>query len=429
MFELAWIGVPAAICGFVYFLVIGQRLLPKRADHARAATENLRSYQFELRIPEGSSLDRRTVEAAGLRQLEGAFLAHIIRDGQLFGPVAPNLVLQAGDLLAFSGSADALDGLLRDHELARVVDPVGEENDGSRLNGAEADSPHLPLFEAVVSANSVLHGRSLKEVDFRERFQAVVIGIHRSGRRLAGPLGRIPLETGDLLLLEAPAGFARDWVGSGEFYLVAPIERSEPVDSRRGPWIFGLFFVTVLCAAMGWLPLSVVAFGAAVAAVFLGRLSPREARRSLDLSVLFVIAGAFGISAAMSETKLDEFLAAQLNYLNEAVAPLAGPIGTLAVLYIVTNLLTEILTNNVAAVMVFPIGLEVATRMNLEPRACAIVIAVAASASFATPIGYQTNLMVMGPGGYRFRDYLRVGLPLNVLVMLLTLCIVRALWV
>ena len=417
-FDLAWIGVPAALVGFLYMRFLGHRLLPEKADAAVLAEESLRSYHFELVVPAESELVGKSVGESGLRQLRDAFLGHIVRRATLVGPVAPGLCLESGDVLAFTGDADAMHELIERTDLERPL----------RSAEGTAETRHLPLFEAVVSANSSLQGSSLKKVNFRERFQAVVIGIHRAGRRLEGPLGRVALETGDLLLLEAQEGFARNWNGSSEFYMVAPLARPERRRSRGGPWVLALFVAFVVTVATGLLSVTVASFAAALLAVFIGRLSPHDARRALDLSVLLVLAAAFGIAAAMRETGLDAFLAAQLLEWTGAVAPVLGALGVLALIYLVTNLLTEILTNNVAAVMVFPIGLQMASQLHVEPRACAVVTAIAASASFATPIGYQTNLMVLGPGGYSFRDYLHVGLPLNAIIFLLTLALVYVFW-
>jgi len=414
MFELAWVGVPAAIIGYLYFATVGHRLLPDRGDQARIARDDPRSYQFELRVAAGSALVGKSVEEAGLRHLVGAFLAHVSRRREVIAPVRPALVLEAGDLLAFSGSPDIMDTLLAVEGLERPDGP---------LSGAP-ESPALRLFEAVVSAKSSLVGKTLQRSRFRERFQATVLGIHRAGARVDGPLGRSAIHGGDLLLVESLDDFTARWIDSDEFYLVAPIRRRDVVPSRRAPWVFAIFSTMVVAIAAGWLPVANAALAAAILVVFVAGLSPTEARQALDLSVLLVLAASFGIGAAISQTGLAGCIGTALV---DGLAPL-GPIGVLAGVYVATNLLTEILTNNVAAVIVFPIGLAAAQASDLDLRGVAVVIAIAASAGFATPIGYQTNLMVMGPGGYRFADFFKVGVPLNLLVFALTMVVVRWVW-
>jgi di/tricarboxylate transporter len=410
MFELAWIGVPAAIVGFVYFATIGHRLLPEREDHSRTVRRDLRAYQFELRVPVDSSYAGKTVAEAGLRRLEGAFLAHVFRGREVIAPVRPDFIVEPDDVLAFSGSTAIMDRLLGSEGLDRVVDHVVETE----------GSPELPLYEAVVSSESSLVGKSLRQAGFRERFHSVVLGIHRKGARLEGPLGRTPLEPGDLLVIESRDDFAASWGGSEEFYLVAPLERSEAKASRRAPWVLLISILMVVAVTFLGVPVVTAALAAAILVIFVSGMSPTEARQAVDLSVLLVVAAAFGIGAAIRETELADALGSGL----VQASGFLGPVGVLAGIYVITNVLTEILTNNVAAVIVFPIGLAAAAEGHLEPRSVAMVIAIAASASFASPVGYQTNLMVMGPGGYRFSDYLKVGIPLNLLIMALTLGIV-----
>jgi len=418
MFELAWVGVPAAAVGFLYFATVGHRLLPEVDDQTEEARpRGSRSYQFDLRVPDDSELVGRTIEQAGLRHLEDAFLAHLRRDREVLGPVRPSQRLDAGDILTFFGQSSRMDRLLQEGKLARVI----ELNDDKDDNG---EVPHLPLYEAVVSPESTLVGRSLKDSEFRQRFQGVVLGIHRRGQRVMGSIGRSPIEPGDLLLIEAGESFEDRWSASGEFYLVAPLERPTPREPLKARRVLAVLAAMIVCVTAGWLPMVSAAFGAAMLVVLLGALSPGDARRSLDLSVLVVIACALGLGSAIQQTGLAGFFAEALMRITHGL----DLFWVLLVLYVCTNILTEVLTNSVAAVLVFPVGMAVAANLGLDPRVIAVVIAIAASASFATPIGYQTNLMVMAPGGYRYVDYVRVGLPLNVIMLVLTLTVVPRIW-
>lgn len=422
MFELSWVGVPAAGVGFLYFVLVGHRLLPRRADYTEEARGpgGRRSYQFDLSVPDDSPLVGRSIEKAGLRALQGAFLAHILRRGELFGPVAPSQLLEAGDILTFYGDTGVMHRLLDGGGLARP-DALPERSAIEEPDGGE---PRLPLYEAVVSAESSLVGRTLKDSDFRERFQAVVLGIHRLGRRVTGPVGLTPIEPGDLLLVEARPHFAQRWTHQGEFYLVASLERPGARATHRAGPVLAILVALMATVALDWLPVVVAAVGAAFAVVLTGALPIDRARRAVDLSVLLVIASAFGIGRAVQSTGLADCMAGTVVDVSAGM----GLVGALAVVYLFTNIITEFLTNNVAAVLVVPVALAVGDRLGVDPRVFAVTVAIAASASFATPVGYQTNLLVMGPGGYRFGDYLRVGLPLNLLVFAVALAVVPRIW-
>ena len=411
--DLAAVGGPAAAAGILYFLFVGHRLLPDHRGALEADRFGLRSYQFELRVRRGSPLAQKSVEEAGLRSLQGAFLAHVLREGEILGPVAPEQLLHEGDVLAFVGSPGVLDDLVETGRLERVVTPVDQ-----------AQHRSLPLFEAVISASSGLVGRSLRDADFRERYQAVVLGIHRQGRRLEGSIGQTELESGALLLIEARAGFEAAALPSGDFYLVAPLARSEQGSRRLAPVAFTILGLVVLMGTLTGVPLVSVAVAAAMAMVLLRVITPSEARRGIDLSVLVVIAAGLGIGSAMQQSGLASVIADGIVGLT---MPL-GAIGVLAGIYLATNVLTEFLTNTAAAVLMFPVGVAVAADVGASPLAFAVTIAIAASAGFTTPIGYQTNLMVMGPGGYRFMDYVRVGLPLNALVAAVAIPIIVMVW-
>jgi len=415
MLELIWIVFPVAIVGWAICAVVGGRLLPRRSEDRNGMGHSRRSYQFDLRVPAGSWIIGRTIEEAGLRHLENAFLTHIQRGAFFIGPVGPTQRLEAEDVLAFTGDPRVLDGLLQKGSLSRPVElPVDDGED-----------VELPLYEAVVSPQSTLVGKTLKSVDFRERFDAVVLGIHRQGKRVAGSIGQSPIEPGDLLLIEARPGFDNRWVPSNEFYLVAPLERGPVKDARKAFVVLLIILALVAVVTAEWLPMVIASLGAAMLVILVGAVSPSEARRSIDLSGIFVVASALGFERAIDGTERDAWLGGMMADPTKG----RGVMPSLIVVYLLASVLTEFLTNSVAAALSFPVAMAVAERLQVDPRPYAIVVAVAASASFITPIGYQTNLMVMGPGGYRFRDYMRVGAPLSVLVMVISLTVIYLVWV
>src|SRR5680860_633995 len=267
-------------------------------------------------------------------------------------------------------------------------------------------------------------GRPLKEVEFRATYQAAVLAIHRAGHRIDAKLGDVRLRTGDTLLLLADRGFRSRYRESGDFLLIAGLGQAPAPPSRKAPLVGAIVFGVVVLAGVGLVPILEAALGAAILLVAVGALSLTEARRSVDIDVLIVIAAAFGLSAAVTESGLADALAGSLL----AVFAPFGAIGALVGVLLATMALTEVLTNNAAAVLLFPIAMSTAAAVGADPRPFAIMVLLGASLSFLTPIGYQTNLMVYGLGGYRFGDYARLGLPLNLVVFTLALLLVPQLW-
>ncbi len=416
LFDLAWVGVPAALAVLAYFALVGHRFLPDRSRPAESVEAELADCLFEVRVA-ASPLAGRTVEAAGLRALGDAYLAHV-RTGDALVAASPETVLRAGDVLTFRGSARHLETVLQRPGLQRVVEPVSA--------AAEAA---LPLFEAVVAPSSELVGRSLREVGFRERYHGVVLGVRRRDASVPGALGHVPIEAGDLLFIEAADGFNRRWgQRRDEFYLVAPRHAGEPPPPRpqhgRGPLALGILAAVVAVAALDLAPIVVTSFVGALAVVATGCLGGREARQAVDVPVLLVIAAALGLGKAIETTGLAAAIADGL--VAQSVG--WGPMGVVAAVYLATSLLTEMITNNAAAALMIGVGLAAAPTLGVPPEAFGVAVAVAASASFLTPIGYQTNLMVMAAGGYRFGDYFRTGLVVNVIVAVVALLMIQAVW-
>jgi di/tricarboxylate transporter len=414
MFDLTWVGVPAVFGLTLYFVLIGHRILPDRGKERASFGDGLEDCLFELRVASRSYMIGRTVEEAGLRALGSAYLAHIHRGGHLV-PATPGEVLRAGDTLAFVGNVSALDGLLERPGLERVVSAV-----------ETSDEHTLPLFEAVIASTSSLVDRTLKEANFREEFGGVVLAIQRKNEQLEGPLGRIPLKAGDLLIIEAQKGFDQRWnARRDEFYLVASRrpEKKKP-QTRKAPVAIAILLGMVVLAATGRMPLVTAAFAAALGMVATRCLSLTEARKSVDTSVLIIIAAALGLGKAVETTGLAGVMA---DGLVAATAGL-GALGVLSALYVTTNVLTELITHKAAAVLMLPVALAAGAQVGGDPKAFALIIAVSAAGSFMTPIGYQTNLMVMAAGGYRYRDYFKVGLPATLIVMAIAVTVIHAVW-
>ena len=414
LFDLAWVGVPAALGAIAYFSLVGYRLLPDRGAPRENLADDLKDCLFEVRVDAGAPVIGQRVEAAGLRDLKDAYLVHV-RRGEEVVPSSPNTVLQAGDVLTFLGSAAVLDRLLDRPGLVRTQKSIAPEEHAT-----------LPLYEAIVSPASSLVGKSLREVAFREQYRGVVLGIHRRDAAIEGPLARVPLRAGDLLLIEAPGGFDKRWNQDREaFYLVAP-RRPEQAKPKRGkaPLALAILLAVILFAAFEVASIVTTSFVGALAMVATRCLRGQDARRAVDVPILLVIAAALGLGRAMETTGLAEALAQAIT----GPAATFGAVGVVAAVYVATSLLTELITNNAAAALMLGIGLSAARALEVAPEAFAVAVAIAASASFLTPIGYQTNLMVMAPGGYRFSDFLVTGLFVNLVVGVIAIVMIWVVW-
>ncbi len=408
MFDITWIGVPCVLVGLLFLLLVGPKLLPNRGSPASVMSDP-REYTLEMIVPEGSALAGKTVEDAGLRNLPGCFLVEVEREGGVMAAMGPQTILQAGDRLVFAGVVEAVKDLQALRGLTPATDQV-----------FKLDSPRFRrrLFEAVVSRTSPCAGRTIREGRFRNTYDAVVIAVAREGERLKGKLGDIELKPGDTLLLEADPGFAGRHRNSRDFLLVSALEDSTPRRHARAPLAVAFLAGMVALAALDVLDMLVAALVAAGAMVLTRCCTVTEARRSIDWSLLIVIGAALGIGEALRVSGASSGIA-------NGILGLVGqhPWMVLLAIYIITSLATEVITNNAAVVLVFPIAVDAAQRLDVSLMPYVIAIMIGGSASFATPLGYQTNLMVYGPGGYRFSDFLRIGIPMNVLIGITTVII------
>ena len=407
-FTLTWVGVPVVVLVVVYYVAVGHRLLPERGGASASAAS--RGYHFELRVEDGAPFAGQTVEEAGLRTLGDAFLARIGR-GETVREATPDAVVLAGDVLTFVGGSAAFDVLLARSGLVRTAPQV------------ESERPDLLLFEVVVAAGSRIEGRTLREVGFRERYGGVVVALRRRAEDVTGGLGRVALRAGDLLLVEGrPTLAGRLAALSEDFALVAPVGHVRPV-SRRAPVALALLVGAIGLSATGVLPLASATFAAALGMVVTGCLRGPALRRAVDVPVLIVIGAALGIGQAVEVTGLAALAARGI----EAVAPL-GAVATLLVVYLVANVLAELVTNKASAVLMLPVALAVAADLGVDWVPFAVAVTVGSAASFLTPIGYQTNLMVMSAGGYRYTDFARAGAPVSALVCAVTVTVCWLVW-
>lgn len=414
LFTIAAVGVPVAAIVFLYVLLASKKLLPDRTP-PRVVIDDPRRYTVEMMVEAGSAVDGKTIEQAGLRNLPGAYLMEIERAGERIVAVGPEEILRGGDRLIFVGIIESVVDLQKIRGLTPAADQVFKLSD-PRLNRM--------LVEAVVSDSCPLVGKTIREGRFRTLYNAVVIAVHRNGQILANTkIGDIVLRTGDTLLIETHPRFIEQQRDSRDFFLISAIAESQPMRHDRAWIALGILVAMIVVAATNVLSILNAAFLAAGLMVLTRCATAGEARRSIEWRVLLVIGAALGIGEAMALSGAAEAIAT--NLIN-----LVGrhPWLVLLMVYAVTTTFTELITNNAAAVLMVPIAKAAALEMNIDVLPFVIVIMVAASASFATPIGYQTNLMVYGPGGYRFSDYLRFGLPLNILIMAIAVTLTPLVW-
>lgn len=410
LWSIAPVGIPVAVAGVIYMLLAGRALLKDRS-HRGTPTEQARRYMTAMAVPQGSPIVGRTIEAAGLRNLPGAFLSRVDRGTDSIVAVGPEHVVRAGDVLVFVGSVESVAELQKIKGLTPAETGTGSVEPGSYR-------PNMRLHEAVVSASSPLVGQSIKEAGVRSRYNAVVVGVHRAGARLPGKIGEIVVRPGDTLLLEARPGFATAHRDLPDFYLVSELEGAATLRHDKA-WIATLVLLgTIALLSMeDVFPSMVVAMAAAAAMVGLRCCTGPQARSGVEWPVLIVIAASFGIARAMDKTGLAGSIAGHVI----GWAGAMGPNALLGAVYALSLGFTTLISNNAAAALVFPIALSVSQQQGLNFTPFAVAVAVAASCEFMTPLGYQTNLMVMGPGGYRWSDFLRFGLPLTILCALVTI--------
>jgi di/tricarboxylate transporter len=402
-FELGRVGLPIAIVGGITLVAISPRILRGVRSPGATLAESARDFSIDMAVTPGGPLDGATVESAGLRHLTGVFLASVDRGDSIVVPARPNTVLRGSDQLRFVGRVD------------QILDLQGMKGLEHANQGLiqELTVPGARYFTVAIGHDSPLVGASLRDSGFRSRYQAAVVAIHRAGVRLDAKLGDVVLRAGDALVLLTDPDFGRRWRHQPAFLVIAALDDEiEPV--APGRWrTLAVLLTMIVVAATGLLPILHAALAAAVLMIVLRVLTPDEAREALDLDVLGVIAAAFGLAAAVEVSGLAGVIS---DGLIDSLGGF-GEIGILLGVVVATVALTELVTNNAAALLMFPIAVSAAPAAGVDPRGMAVAVAIAASASFLTPLGYQTNTMVYGPGGYRVTDYIKVGTPITIIAV------------
>ncbi|MCB1665577.1 MAG: SLC13 family permease [Pseudomonadales bacterium] len=412
VFAITPVGLPVAIVGVLFMLLFLPRILPDRRE--RRPFENMREFTLEVAVDPDGPLVGLSVEQAGLRNLERVYLVEIDRRENIVTAVPSEEILRGGDRLVFAGETEAISDLLR---INGIVASINRDKAALAEDRAERR-----LIEVVVSQSCSSIGETVRGSRFHDRYGAIVLAVARNGERVAGNLGNIIIMPGDTLLLEARPVFVSRQKYNKDFLVVNDLDTVQP---RHKKAVLAWVILITLVAAAGLDVISMLnaSLIGAGAMLMCGCLSVSQAEKSLDLPVIITIAASFSLGAALQKTGVAGVLA-------EGIVSLSGgrPWLLLILTYVAVSLMTETITNNAAALIMVPIILAITQHAGLNPEPFMYAVMMAASASFATPLGYQTNLMVYGPGNYRFADFMRAGLPMNLVIGVSTVTVLLLGW-
>jgi len=416
MFEFTPMGFCYLILGGGFLLLVADRILPERKVLSQLLEPQHRTnFVTEIVVPEGSKMAGKPL-AVLMSGIDDVRILELVRGEEVkLGPQAEEVIRDL-DILLIEGSPKAIHRLLEKQHL----DLASAVADTQRVKISRID---LFTVEAVVTPNSPYYNQRLAEIGLNRLYGIKVLAIQRMGRHLQMRLREMKLQEGDVLLIQGEERALQDLQATGFVLIIEGVDRTIRF-SRQAPRAITILAAVVLVAAFGWLPISVAALAGAVSMILFRCLRFRGAMRALDSSVLLLLAGALPLGLAMEKTGMAELLARTVIGMAQGF----GPAALIGALYLVTSIITAFLTNATTAVLLTPIVLQIARDMGIDPKPLLIAVTFGASASFFTPIGYQTNLMVMGPGGYFFRDYLKIGLMMTVLLWIAAMILIPIFW-
>lgn len=403
IFDFTPVGLTMAFIGGLYLIFFSGKLLPDKADPIESINTESREYIVEVKVAKGSQYHNKTIEEARLRNLKGLFLIEIIRQNKSISPVTPQTVIFEDDYLIFTGNTNTIADMI---ESNKTLQP-------SQL-GMFARRDKTELVEVVVSPNSELVDKTVKDSNFRGRFDAAILAVHRNGERIRGKIGEVVLNPGDLLLLITGEDFKNRIQDSKDFFLLNNIRSIKKMPRLQSLLIVGGLLASIVLSAFRLVPLfnSLLVF---LVILLLAKVaSPKDIYKAVNFNLILIIALSLALGTAMVKTGI----AGGVSHLFINLFKPYGIVSLFIGIFIITNLLAAIITNIGAVAIIFPIAVSLASQLGANPKPFALLVAFAAAASFITPIGYQTNLMVYGPGGYTFKDFFRIGLPMTILFMI-----------
>ncbi|MDJ1184353.1 SLC13 family permease [Roseofilum casamattae] len=412
IFQFSRMGVLVFLIGLAYLSVVAPFFLPKKRhdpNNLMAEDYNLKDYVSEVIVSPRSSLIGQSLNQSGIQRTFDLDVLDILRNKQRFPQPLSDKVLNAGDILIIRSSKEDLLNIREEKGLDILPDVKFQQEPLENV----LSSGEEKIAEVLILSNSRLIGTTLKDLRFRQRYNVTVLAIRRGSELVKGRLGRIPLRFGDLLLVQGPK---QSFVGLQTTRELLVLEQKEVENLRQDKAAIALSIIAsvVLVAAFGWMPILVSALAGVILMVMTGCLKPGEIYGAVRWDVIFLLAGLIPLGIAMNKSGATQWLAEGLIYVG---GNLSG-YWLLLFFFVITSILTEVLSNNASVVLMLPIAVEVAKTLGLNPYAFMYAVVFAASNSFMTPIGYQTNAMVYSPGGYKFFDFTRVGAPLSLLMMI-----------
>ncbi len=425
MFELGKVGLFITFFGTLYISIAGNKLLPgKKISINSKSSAEYKDYYYDAVIPWNSNLIGREIKNGRLKELNKLFVRCIERDGEVLNTQKGKHKILVNDKLLLAGKSDQLNSVL------------GNEN--ITMSGLE-QVKHIPKeklkqYEAVISPRFPGIGFTISEFSFLEHYQAAVLAIHRNGERISTNLDKLILKPGDNLVLLTTEQFIQNWGDSKIFYLTSYIRDYRQTGNFWTKWLAFLILLGMIVGATigqyfdspAGLTFDMFFFSiiAAMLLIWLKIMPHRKYTKSISWDVLITIACSFALSKALQNSGAAESVARTTINFSHGL----GPVGVLAAMFIITTIFTEIITNNAAAALIFPIALAAANQLQVDPKPFFVAISIAASTSFSTPIGYQTNLIIQAIGDYKFKDFLKIGPPLNIISFLLSLLLIPYFW-
>ena len=411
IFDFVYVGVPMIIIGFFYLLFWGDRLIPEsKKDIESDYNANTREYLIEAIVREDSHLIGKTIKEAELRNLTGLFLVEIIRGYYKIPAIGPDVVLEAGDILVFAGDTEKIADLL---------------STKSGLNLAEVGmlkkKKKTEIIEIVISQNSSIINKTVKTVNFRSKYGAAIIAVHRNGEKIRGKIGEVILKAGDVLLVFTTDDFVSRSGDSQDFYFISRVKEFVKLEPYKLVVLLGGVVLAILLSSFKIVSLFMGLLVVLLACLALKITTPKELPKTVDYNLALIIVMSLALGVAMIKSGAADLIA---NSFISIFLPL-GKVGLLFGIYFVTAILAAYITTKAAVAIIFPISLTMALNLNLDPMPFILIVAYASAANFMTPIGFQTNLMVYGPGGYSFKDFFRVGFPLTLIYMVVTVLILN----
>ena len=408
IFDFFYVGGPMIVIGLLYLYFFSEKLLPSKSDIMADFSKNSRDYLGEAQVRKHYTLVGKTIEEAGLRNLKGLFLVEIIRGSYRFRAVSPDAILQQDDILIFAGDTHTIADMIKSRN-GLTLPSVGMLHKKKKTE----------VVEIVISQNSSLIGKTVKEVRFRAKYDGAVIAVHRNGEKISGKIGEIVLKPGDVLLLFTGEDFFSRTLHTRDFYFISKVRDFQKVEGYKVGAIFGGLLLAIILSAfhvislfMGLLVLLILSFA-------LGLANPKDLPKAIDYDLALIIVLSLALGEAMSKSGAAELVA---GLIISGFMPF-GKVGLLVGIYLITAFLGAYIGNKAAVALIFPISLTMASNLDLQFMPFILVVSFAAAANFITPIGYQTNLMVYGPGGYSFNDFFKMGFPLTIIYMFATVVI------